>query len=111
MKSYTYSDFAEGPGGEIAHRLGVPCDKAATWAEYTARFQRYAGDSKSFARLRSEIEGLSRGEVAIACAMLHAVDYSWLADEVEGGQAWRRLDSVSGAHRSAVVAAILRQDT
>lgn len=110
MSDYTYSMFAGGTGGSIARRLGVPCDKATTWRAYAARFQRYAGDSKRYAQIKLEARTLSTGETAVACALLHAVDYSSLADELDGGQMWRRLDRTHGDHRRAVVAALLRQD-
>jgi hypothetical protein len=111
LNAFTFKEFAQGPGGKIARRLGVPCDKSTTWAEYTDLVQRYARDSGRFARLRAEAGALSPGETAVACALLHATDLSYVADEVDGGRAWRRLDNVHGVHRSAVVAAILRQDS
>lgn len=106
----TFHDFATGPGGKIARRLGVPCDRAATWGDYTARFQRFARDPKRYAQIRDGVGALTPGETPVALALLHAVDLSPLADELSEGRLWRRLDNTFGDHRLAVVAALLRQD-
>jgi len=106
----TFNDFKSGPGSEIARRLGVPCSSARTWAEYARIFRHHASDTKRFAQIRAKIGVLSSGETAVACALLHAVDYSWLADEVCSDRTWRRLDNTHGNFRFAVVAALLRQD-
>lgn len=107
----TFHDFARGPGGQIARRLGVPCDGAETWRGYAARFLRYARDSSRLTQIRRTIGVLSTGETAVALALLHAVDLSPLADEMSDGRLWRRLDNTFGEHRLAVIAAILRLDT
>lgn len=106
----TFLDFARGPGGEVARRLGVPCDSTAGWRDYTERFLRYARDSKRYAQIKSEFGVLSTGEKAVACALLHAVDLSSLADQLSAGRVWQRLDNTFGDYRRAVVAALLRQD-
>ncbi|MFD1623518.1 hypothetical protein [Azospirillum griseum] len=107
----TFLDFARGPGGEVARRLGVPCDRSTTWGDYTARFLRHARDSRRYASLKAEIGVMSTGETAVACALLHAVDLSALADEMSAGLAWQRLNCTFGGYRRAVVAALLRLDT
>lgn len=109
----TFRDFAHGPGGHIARRIGIPIRRYRTWRDAQDGFRSLFDGSDSgsvMQRVRNEIYKMSTGEIAVACALLHALDYSWLADEMDGGRAWRRLDNVYGDHRRAVLAAILRQD-
>lgn len=106
----TFSDFARGAGGKIARRLGVPCDIATGWDEYTEAFALYIRDDERLEKVTVAARCLSTGEMPVACALLHAVGLSGVADEVGGVANWRRLDRTFGDHRLAVVAAILRQD-
>jgi hypothetical protein len=46
----------------------------------------------------------SSGERVLLHAILYATDFAWLADELDDGRTWRRLNYVSGDHRKAVIA-------
>jgi hypothetical protein len=48
----------------------------------------------------------SSGERVLLHAILYATDFGWLADELDDGRTWRRLDYVSGSHREAVIACL-----
>jgi hypothetical protein len=39
-------------------------------------------------------------------AILYVTDFGWLADELDDGRTWRRMDNASGEHRQAVAACI-----
>jgi hypothetical protein len=52
----------------------------------------------------------SSGEQVVLHALLYALDFASLADELDGGWTWRRMNKVSGAHRQAVVACIRLED-
>ncbi len=113
MQTLTFTAFRAGPGGRIARRIGIPISKCHCWADAQNAFGHLFGGSDAgliMQRVRDTIGVMCTGEVAVACALLHSCDYSWLADELDEGRGWRRLDNVYGDHRRAVVAAILRQD-
>lgn len=48
----------------------------------------------------------SSGERVLLHAILYVTDFAWLADELDGGRTWYRMDSVSGEWRKAVAACI-----
>ncbi|WP_448189995.1 hypothetical protein [Azospirillum sp. sgz301742] len=111
----TFHDFARGPGGQIAHRIGIPIARCRCWRDVQKAFRALLDCNAEEAdanmqRVRDAIGVMSSSEVAIACALLHVCDYSWLADEVSRDSMWQRLDYVHGEHRLAVVAAMLRWD-
>lgn len=111
----TFHDFAHGPGGQIAHRIGIPITRCRCWRDVQSAFRALLDcnaeeASAKMQRVRDAIGVMSSSEVAIACALLHVCDYSWLADEVSRDSTWQRLDYVHGEHRLAVAAALLRRD-
>lgn len=114
-ETLTFAAFRAGPGGQIAHRIGIPISQCARWDDAQHAFSRlFSGDAEeadaAMRRVRDAIAVMSTGEKAVAYALLHALDYSRQADEFSGGGMWRTLDYVSGNHRRAIIAAILRQD-
>lgn len=105
----TFATFRAGPGGEICRRIGLDVSGLTDWRDYTAAVAALAGrDNGLVAAVRSAC--LSSGERAVLAAALHAADYSWLADEVDDGRTWRRLDNTHDAFAMAVAACILRVD-
>jgi len=48
----------------------------------------------------------SSGERVLLHAILYVTDFAWLADELDEGRTWRRMDNSSGEHRQAIVACI-----
>lgn len=98
------------PVEDVARKLGFDVSRCRSWSEYGERFR--ATNDKDVGHLvtrAKEIEGhLSTGELAVLQAMLHAADFSWLADELAGKGTWQRLDRVHGDHATAVALAILK---
>lgn len=107
--SPTFSTFRTGPGGEVCRRIGLDISSLEGWRDYVAAVAALAGrDNGLVAAVRSAC--LSSGERAVLAAALHAADYSSLADEVDEGRTWRRLDNTHGDYAVAVAACILRID-
>lgn len=52
----------------------------------------------------------SSGERVLLHAILYVTDFPWLADELDKGCTWRRINMVSGEHRRAVCACIAAID-
>jgi hypothetical protein len=68
-------------------------------------------DEGRFVQLARHCDGVaSSGERVLLHAILYATDFAWLADELTGSQAWRRMDRVGGEWREAVAACILQRD-
>ena len=112
----TLSDFLAGPGGDLVRRLGLPADLIAgctCWARLTA--VAIAHNSRTDGgvwRAAERLFGvLSSGERAVLLALLGALDFSSLADQLAGRYGtWTLMDVTHGRHRDAVAACILRRD-
>lgn len=73
---------------EVAGRLGFEIEPCLSWEDYGERF-RIANDRDAGYMVKSAREalnGLSTGERPVLAAMLHAADFSWLADELSGSR-------------------------
>ncbi|MBY3531840.1 hypothetical protein HFN68_02610 [Rhizobium laguerreae] len=98
------------PVTEMADRLGFDIEQCIDWEEYGDRF-RAANDKDEGHMVKSARDlftGLSTGERPVLAAMLHAADFSWLADELSGQETWTRLSRTYGDHAAAVALAIMR---
>jgi hypothetical protein len=95
---------------QMAGRFGFEIEPCLSWEDYGERF-RTANDKDAGYMVKSAREafnGLSTDERPVLAAMLHAADFSWLADELSGSQTWTRLDRTYGDHAAAVALAIMR---
>lgn len=100
------------PVKDVARKLGFDLSHCGSWDHYGERFR--ATNDKDVGHLvirAREIEGhLSTGELAVLQAMLHAADFSWLADELAGKGTWKRIDRISGDNSAAVAFAIMKMN-
>lgn len=104
-----FKTFRDGPGGEICLRLGLDISGLICWRDYVAAVAMLARRDNALVKAARQLP-LSSGERAVLAAALHAADYSWLADELDEGRTWWRLDITHGDHAAAVAACILRVD-
>jgi hypothetical protein len=96
----------------IAKSLGFESELALSgrWNDYTKRFVAANGDEGHMIEAARKLAGkMSTGEVAVLSAMLHAGDYSHVADQLHGPSAWTKLGRVRGEYAEAVAMAIMRQ--
>ena len=107
----TFGAFLSGPGGRVLRRLGVTTAGIVTWRELTeCAVQHNRETNGGFAKAARELAGAaSSGEMVLLQALLHATDFSRLADEIAEGRAWRMMDHVSGEYQTAA-ACIARID-
>lgn len=106
----TFSDFKAGPGGHMAGRLGVQIDQCETWQDFGVAC-RHANRGAKFTDKAVKMGGvLSSGEVSVLCALLHAADYSSVADSIASDGTWYRLSRTIGPHGEAVLACIAMVD-
>lgn len=98
------------PTQDMAERLKLDLRDCHMWGDFTNLFcdenDRTQGDLVE--RIRKLACVVSTGEVPVLQAMLHAADYSRVADEIAGDDNWRRLSRTSGDHAEAVALAIMR---
>lgn len=103
------------PVNELAIKLGyhvaLGLQRCESWDDYRDRFCAVNNqtDGGMVHAARKLFGGLSTGERPVLAAMLHAADFSWLADELSGQETWSRLDRTYGNHAAAVALAIMRQ--
>ncbi|TAV12598.1 hypothetical protein ELI37_19875 [Rhizobium leguminosarum] len=99
-----------GPVEDIGDRLGFDVRACGRWPDFGYRLQTYNDRDvgRLVKRARQLARSLSTGELPVLLAMLHAGDFSWLADELSEG-IWSKLDRTHGEHAAAVALAILRQ--
>ena len=95
----------------MAERLGFDVRSCNSWQSYRESFVAANGkdDGTMVAGARNAAGYLSVGELSVLLAMLHAADFSWLADELSEGNMWRNLDYTRGEYAAAVGLAISRQ--
>lgn len=119
----TFREFRDGPAGDLARRMGLDISGCISWQHFTATAVAYNNcdaekdDERGLLvkAARRLCGSASTGEKAVICALLHAADFAWLADELSldhQGEPlfWTRLDGTYGDHLRAVAAAVLRQD-
>jgi hypothetical protein len=99
------------PVMEIAGRIGLNIGDCQNWSDYAEAFraEKDLSNGDLIQRARREFFLLSTGEVPVLMSMLHAADYSHVADELAGNNYWRRLDRTCGDHAEAIALAITRQ--
>lgn len=79
------------------------------WDEYANRFTAANGDEgRLIEAARKLSKTASTGEISVLAAMLHAGDYSHVADEISQVGVWSRLERTCGDHAEAVALAIMR---
>lgn len=103
-----YDNFKIGPAARICAKVGLEIRNLNDWSDFTASFGEF--DRKRGWKLPDMFRDLpgGTGDTAVIQAILHAADYSHVADEMEGGT-WSRLQYVTGDYAEAVAAAILRR--
>lgn len=95
---------------QMAQRLNLDILDCTDWDDFTELF----GDENDLSggqlieRIRKLACLLSSGELPVLLAMLHAADYSRVADELSGDNLWRKLDQTSVDHAEAVALPIRR---
>lgn len=99
------------PVGHLASCLsfGEELSLSTGWDDYTKRFIAANGDEGVMvAAARKLVKRLSTSEVAVLAAMLHAADYSEVANEITAPGPWVRFERTRGDHSAAVAFAIMR---
>lgn len=96
---------------EMAGRVKLDISECLSWSDYTRVFcaENNRTDGKLVESIRQLAGAVSSGELPVLLAMLHAADYSRIADELDGEDIWRRLDYTHGNCAEAVGLAIMRQ--
>lgn len=99
------------PVQEMADRIGLDISQCRSWSDYTRAFcnENDRSDGNLVMRVRQLANVASTGEVPVLLGMLHAADYSRVADEIGGEDVWRRFDRTCGEHAEAAALAIIRQ--
>lgn len=100
------------PVKEMCGRLGLDLNGCQTWSgftEYVVEANRASGRTW-VGKVREEEGSMSSGERPVLWAMLHAADFSWLADELSDGRFLRKVEDTDGEYRRAVALALLRED-
>ncbi|MDK4739411.1 hypothetical protein PH547_11055 [Rhizobium sp. CNPSo 3464] len=99
------------PVQQMADRLGFngALAECQNWDDYTARFIATNDDGRMVKTARQLFDYLSTGERPVLAAMLHAADFSRIADQLSGTETWSRLDRTYGDHAVAVGLAIMRR--
>ncbi|MGO7338083.1 hypothetical protein [Rhizobium leguminosarum] len=99
------------PVKEMAGRIELDIGACQSWMDYTQTF--CTENDRTEGALVNRVRGLagvvSTGELPVLLAMLHAADYSRVADELAGESLWKRLDLTYGDCAEAVGLAIMRQ--
>jgi hypothetical protein len=99
------------PVVDMAGRIKLDISNCRSWSDYRQRFcaMNDQTDGNLVETIRQLVGVVSTGEVPVLLAMLHAADYSRVADELGGDDIWRRLDYTYGECAEAVGLAIMRQ--
>ena len=89
-------------------RLGNHLAAAHSWQDLRDRIVEYNDcDEGHFVKAARRYDSVcSSGERVLLHAILYVTDFAWLADELDEGRTWRRMDNSSGEHRRAIVACI-----
>ncbi|PYE29054.1 hypothetical protein C8J32_101917 [Rhizobium sp. PP-CC-3A-592] len=99
------------PVQSMAERLGFQAlAMCRDWDDYRNRFISANGDAGRMVKATESLwDYLSTGERPVLAAMLHAADFSRLADRFSGDETWTTLDRTEGDHALAVALAVLRR--
>lgn len=113
----TYESFRDGVGGQFVRReFGVDLAGTVTWLELKEMIlasRRKAGVSATVDAWRDRYHTMSTGDRALMLAVLHAADYTWLADELQAEcerSFFDLMESVHGEWAWAIAACIARLD-
>jgi hypothetical protein len=98
------------PVQEMAERIDLDISLCRSWSDYTAAFcnENDHSEGNLVKRVRQLADVVSTGEVPVLLGMLHAADYSRVADEIGGEDIWRRFDLTHGQCAEAAALAIMR---
>lgn len=101
---------ASRPAKAVFRSLGVIeiLDISTSWAMLRRLVIDYNDPDKGlFVEAARNYDGVaSSGERVLLHAILYAMDFAWLADELDNGRTWQRMDRVDGEWRQAVAACI-----
>lgn len=112
---YTFTDFRDGPGGEVCRRFDLDIAECVSWQHMKNLAGWFddtpAGKEKSLADRATEFYDVaSSGERALLLGALYAADFASLADDLAQGKAWRNMHRAGGNFREALAACILQID-
>jgi hypothetical protein len=98
------------PVQDMAERIGLDISLCRSWSDYTQAFcnENDRSDGDLVKEVRKMADVVSTGEVPVLLGMLHAADYSRVADEIGGEDVWRRFDRTHGQCAEAAALAIMR---
>ncbi|WP_120008434.1 hypothetical protein [Teichococcus vastitatis] len=105
-----FSAFGQGPGGDICRRLGIQIETCRSWNDLTLAALRRNRDGALVEEAARLGRILAPGERVVLHALLHALDFDAVADDLAGGRTWWRMSIVGGPHRDAVLACLVRRD-
>jgi hypothetical protein len=106
----TFQKFKAGPAADICAKAGLDLRRLYTWNDLTWAFSDLdALKDETLVDTFLKMPG-STGDTAVIQAILHAADYSHIADSMKGSGTWSRLQYVTGEHAESVAAAILRRN-
>lgn len=95
---------------QMAQRLDFDISDCRDWYDFNEAFCDENDHTRGqlVERVRKLAGVVSAGELPVLLAMLHAADYSQVADELCGDDNWRKLDQTSGDHAEAIALSIMR---
>lgn len=98
------------PVQDMASRIDLDLSGCRSWSDYREAFgsANDRSDGELVKRVRHLANVVSTGEVPVLIGMLHAADYSGVADKISGDDIWRRLSLTYGEHAEATALAIMR---
>lgn len=110
----TFIDFRDGPGGRfVADTFGLDITDIQDWGTFRAVMldhrQDLGGAAAFVARVQRRYGTGSTGERALLLAVLFAIDYRWLADELarESGRSFLEdMENTSGEWARAAAACL-----
>lgn len=95
----------------VAHQLGLAemLAKSKDWDDYTSRFIAANDNGLIVKAAQTLFADLATEDRNVLAAMLHAADFSRVADELSERLTWWRLSRVGGDNALAVALAVMRQ--
>ncbi len=98
------------PVQDMAERVGLDISLCHSWSDYTEAFcdENNRSSGGLVKRVKHMAGVVSTGELPVLLGMLHAADYSRIADEIGGEDVWRRFDRTHGQCAEAAALAIMR---
>jgi hypothetical protein len=98
------------PIEDIARKLNFDIKRCSSWVDFGEQFRAANGKDVGtmVQRARAIASHLSAGERSVLQAVLHAADFSWLADELHHKGTWDLLSYTRGDHAVAVALVIAK---